>query len=62
MKTLATATALFGALAWTAPTMSDDDPRPELGRVRWGRDLEAALRSSGADGKPALLLFQEVPG
>lgn len=62
MKTLATAAALLGALAWTAPKMTDGNPQPELGRVRWGRDLDAALTRTGVDGKPTLLLFQEVPG
>ncbi len=34
----------------------------EVGDVRWGRDLEAALRNSADSGKPVLVLFQEVPG
>jgi hypothetical protein len=35
---------------------------PELGRVNWSRDLDAALKSSGQSNKPILLLFQEIPG
>ena len=35
---------------------------PELGRVRWGRDLDAALARCREDGRPVFLLFQEVPG
>ena len=34
----------------------------EVGEVRWGRDFEAARRSSVGSGKPILTLFQEVPG
>jgi len=34
----------------------------EVGDVRWGRDLEAALRNSAETGKPVLVLFQEIPG
>lgn len=34
----------------------------ELGRVRWGRDLDAGLRLAAETGKPVLVLFQEIPG
>ncbi|MEM6279335.1 MAG: hypothetical protein AAF733_07660 [Verrucomicrobiota bacterium] len=34
----------------------------EIGKVEWGRDLNAALAESEKSGKPVLLLFQEVPG
>lgn len=34
----------------------------EVGDVRWGRDLDAALENSAKTGKPVLVLFQEVPG
>lgn len=34
----------------------------EAGDVRWGRDLDAALKSSAKTGKPVLILFQEIPG
>jgi hypothetical protein len=34
----------------------------EVGEVRWGRNLDAALASSKSSGKPVFLLFQEVPG
>jgi hypothetical protein len=37
------------------------EPIRELGAVRWQRRLEPALQAA-ADGKPVLLLFQEVPG
>lgn len=36
--------------------------RPETGKVRWGRDLEAAKVTAKQSGKPIMLLFQEVPG
>ncbi|MCY2959575.1 MAG: hypothetical protein NTY35_05355 [Planctomycetota bacterium] len=35
---------------------------PELGRVRFARDLGAALAEAKRDSKPAFVLFQEVPG
>jgi hypothetical protein len=44
------------ALSW-----ADDNPA-ELGRVRWERDYAAGLQRARAEGKPALLLFDEVPG
>ena len=34
----------------------------EAGDVRWGRDLDAALKNSAKTGKPVLVLFQEIPG
>ena len=34
----------------------------EVGDVRWGRDLDAALDNSAKTGKPVLVLFQEIPG
>jgi Thioredoxin-like len=34
----------------------------EVGAVKWGRDLDQALRQSADTGKPVFLLFQEVPG
>jgi len=36
--------------------------RIEVGLVRWGRDLETAQEQSVKNGKPILVLFQEVPG
>lgn len=34
----------------------------EVGKVEWGRDLNAALSASKTSGKPIFALFQEVPG
>lgn len=34
----------------------------ELGQVKWGRDFEKGLLLAAESKKPALLLFQEVPG
>ena len=34
----------------------------EVGKVKWQRDLDAALASSKKTGKPVFALFQEVPG
>ncbi len=41
---------------------SGDDPAPELGRVAWQREHEAAFRAAKGSAKPVLILFQEVPG
>ncbi|NOT34652.1 MAG: hypothetical protein HOP12_10855 [Candidatus Eisenbacteria bacterium] len=41
---------------------ADSGAHPELGAVRWGRDLNAALAQSRASGKPVAVLFDEVPG
>ena len=42
------------------------DPLPantvEVGIVRWGRDLDMALKESERSGKPVFVLFQEVLG
>jgi hypothetical protein len=45
------------SIEWTG-----DDPPVELGRVRWGRDLDQAKKLASTSGKPILILFQEVPG
>ncbi len=34
----------------------------EVGKVKWGRDLDAALETAAEAGKPVFVLFQEVPG
>ena len=34
----------------------------ETGTVRWGRDLDEALATAAATGRPVFALFQEVPG
>ena len=60
MKIFAIITALaISATAYAGQTTSNPI---EVGDVRWGRDFDAALKSSGASGKPVLVLFQEVPG
>jgi hypothetical protein len=53
------ATALVVNLIATAVS---PHPDPELGLVRWGRDLDAALAGSRSTGRPVLVLFDEVPG
>ncbi len=42
-------------------TPTSDAP-PELGKVRFGRDVDAALIAAAAQKKPVFLLFQEIPG
>ncbi|MEM7186864.1 MAG: thioredoxin family protein, partial [Bacteroidota bacterium] len=42
----------------TNPANQDE----ELGKVSWLRDYETALQLSKQEGKPVLILFQEVPG
>lgn len=39
-----------------------EQPHVEVGKVAWGRDLQAALRAGERSGKPVFALFQEVPG
>lgn len=39
-----------------------DTRTEELGRVNWGRNLEAGLITATDADKPVLLLFQEIPG
>jgi len=53
-------TALLVLLAFLSPARAAGTP--ELGAVRWGTDPDAALAASRADGRPVLLLFQEIPG
>jgi hypothetical protein len=49
-------------LAATVSSARRPGADPELGLVRWGRDLDAALATSRASGRPVLVLFDEVPG
>jgi hypothetical protein len=49
-------------LATAVPGAPHSNPEPELGVVRWGRDLDPALAASHATGRPVLVLFDEVPG
>ena len=61
-------TVAVGLLMATGTSISaqDDDGAPksprEFGDVDWGRRIEPALETSARDGKPVMLLFQEVPG
>ena len=55
-----------GVTVFTTPLLSaqervGDNP-VEIGQVDWSHDLDAALEESKKDGKPVLVLFQEVPG
>ncbi len=58
------AAIVAAACAIAASTLAADggDPPPELGRVRWQRDFDAALSASARSSKPLFLFFQEVPG
>ncbi|MEL6894738.1 MAG: VPGUxxT family thioredoxin-like (seleno)protein, type 2 [Planctomycetota bacterium] len=55
-----------GILAVMASTTMATDGTPknpiEVGTVKWSRDLAAAQSASQSDGRPVLVLFQEVPG
>ncbi|MCU0699445.1 MAG: thioredoxin family protein [Myxococcaceae bacterium] len=46
-------------VAWL---LASGPQHPELGRVTWLRDLDAGLERARTEGKPVLLLFDEVPG
>jgi len=60
MKTLAVIIVL--AISVTAYGESTTRNPVETGDVQWERDFEAALKKSGDEGKPVLVLFQEIPG
>ena len=53
---------IFLAVSATAFGGSAADNPVEVGDVHWGRDFDAALQRSAVEGKPVLVLFQEVPG
>jgi len=50
------------AISVTAYGDQTSHPPVEVGDVRWGRDFDAALQKSASEGKPVLVLFQEIPG
>lgn len=54
--------ACAGAKDEKVGTRSDLLKRVEVGKVKWGRDIDAALKESKKSGRPVLVLFQEVPG
>ena len=71
MPPLPTFSALAFAAACTAQLPSPDhsklpviqiDQPQELGAIAWTRDFEAGRAAVEKNGKPMLLLFQEVPG
>ncbi|MFO1030141.1 MAG: VPGUxxT family thioredoxin-like (seleno)protein, type 2 [Planctomycetota bacterium] len=45
-----------------SPEQAPTQPPQELGKVTFGRDLDAALATSKQTGRPVFLLFQEIPG
>lgn len=54
---------LNSLLAMTVTACQAADMAPEeVGAVRWGRDMNEALRLSAGSGRPIFALFQEVPG
>ncbi|MEM7782232.1 MAG: hypothetical protein AAF939_08615 [Planctomycetota bacterium] len=60
--------AVVGALTMIGNGSSNShDPtialsQPELGAVKWTRDLDVAAKKSARTGKPLFVQFQEVPG
>lgn len=67
--TIAASMLLVFAGAFFVSTLpaNDDGKRstnqpPELGQVKWNRDLAAAKKASAETKRPVFLLFQEVPG
>ncbi len=56
--------AIMTILAVSSAAIGDhttDNP-VEVGDVHWGRDFDGSLRRSAEEGKPVLVLFQEIPG
>lgn len=63
MKAFATplALVLLPLVAWAQKPASP----PELGTLRYSRDLDATLadrKGAKKDGKPIFVVFQEIPG
>lgn len=57
------ATTTFNSFAPSTQDETTVDEQPvELGKVKWLRDIDAAIESSKSEDKPIALLFQEVPG
>ena len=53
--------ALVAASLTSAPGPAGAAPI-ELGRVAWGRDVDAGFAAARRTGRPGLVLFQEIPG
>lgn len=68
MKTILWMGVLMTAISQPTHAMGQQPPAsmsptpPELGRVAWLRDFDAALGLAAAQKKPVFLLFQEIPG
>ncbi len=60
MTVIALALAAFFSIALPPP--EGGSAPPELGLVRFERDLDAGLAAAESTGKPVFLLFQEIPG
>lgn len=55
--------AMACTLVWlTFGSVAAAESPPELGDVKWLRELKAALTESQRTGRPVLALFQEIPG
>jgi len=52
----------FGLMTSSVACASPELQPEAVGKVRWGRNLNAALATSRHSGKPVFALFQEVPG
>ena len=52
---------LVVSVAIPRPASAAENPR-ELGQVSWLRDWDTAAARSRVDGRPLLVLFQEIPG
>jgi hypothetical protein len=53
---------IFTVIIIIAPDNEAKENLVEVGLVKWGRDLDGALKTSAETGRPVLVLFQEVPG
>jgi len=59
-NTIILSMAILMLSAWSVEAQKDQPI--ELGKVDWLRDYDTALKQSKEEGKPVLILFQEVPG
>ena len=63
MRTLFVILLCFQTIVLFAQAKTDpENQSKELGKVTWYRDYDEALEVANNEGKPILILFQEVPG
>lgn len=62
---IATTSLIAFALSFLSVRAQEREAPPELGTLRYSRDLDATLAKqtkANKDGKPIFVVFQEIPG